>query len=357
MDLVEAMLNSKPDPYTLSNYGYLHRKVEKELESFTGRPSLPLATGTAALQIAVWLHCKPGTRVAIPDFTHVGTLQAVVNAHCIPVLFPCNKTTWQIDPMALQAEHKAYDAVIVVSPFGYRVETEYYDALMRKMRKQVIYDFAGSWGHFPHTANPVCYSLHATKNLSCGEGGVLAVTSPSLKEMAQRTSNFQNLPDRQIYSPYGNNFKIDEYKAAIILAVLLGSLWRERMENKKETLMHYAKEFAASGLHIPQAATIGFPSLCAFEGFPDARAAEVELVQQGIQARAYYPLLSKMDGLKTLPRVGEGSSAMFETVVALPGDVSPPERDRICLAVQKLVIEQRARAKEMEAAKPSSSPA
>jgi dTDP-4-amino-4,6-dideoxygalactose transaminase len=321
---------------TLSNFGPCFDQVVGRLQQFLfSCHPLPVATGTAAIQIAVQTHFRRGSKIAIPDYTHIGTLQAVTAAGCEPVLFPCDRETWTIDLKVLNEHIREMDGVIVVSPFGYQVDFARYDELTRSAKRILIYDLAGGWGMQPATENTVCYSLHATKNFSCGEGGIVCFNKrPDFME-GKRLINFDILPDRSVASPWGTNLKLDELKLAVILAHLDDAeKLTFRTLQKKATLDVYHRELES--VCIPhELHRNGAPSLCVLGGM---KAMELESAckVEGFICKQYYPLLSQMPLLNDIPYI-EKSSPFFQTCLALPSDVSFDEAIEVSIRVKRIL--------------------
>lgn len=332
---VDAFFSKSLDTGQLSNFGPCYEMLVNRLKIRTGMYSLPVVTGTAAIQIAVQTHFSRGARIAIPDYTHVGTLQAVVAAGCTPVLFPVNRSTWTLDLGAVHQDMRSLDGIIVVSPFGYKVDVPYYDDYAAENKKILIYDFAGAWGMKIKTPNTVCYSLHATKNFSCGEGGVVCFRRKTDFFEAKRLSNFDTLPDRTVNSQYGNNLKPDEIKCAIALAHLeMEYRLLTRMDAKKELIDFYQSELKDHCVRMDLHKN-GAPSLCVLGGMK-AHLIESKCTVQGFQSKRYYPLLSGMEGLSEIERHGS-SGPFFETCLALPSDASPEEAEKVVTAIKRIL--------------------
>ncbi len=319
---------------TLSNFGPCFDQVVGRLSQFIPGHSLPVATGTAAIQIAVQTHFRRGSKIAIPDYTHIGTLQAVTAAGCEPVLFPCDRDTWTLDTQVLNEHIREMDGVIVVSPFGYQVDFAKYDEIAYSAKRILIYDLAGGWGMNPETHNTVCYSLHATKNFSCGEGGIVCFNKrPDFME-GKRLINFDILPDRSVASPWGTNLKLDELKLAVILAHLddVEKLTFRTLQ-KKATLDVYHRELES--VCIPhELHRHGAPSLCVLGGMK-AMELEAACKVEGFMCKQYYPLLSQMP-LLNIAYV-EKSSPFFQTCLALPSDVTFDEAVEVSVRVKRIL--------------------
>jgi dTDP-4-amino-4,6-dideoxygalactose transaminase len=318
-----------------SNFGPCHEMLVARLKEKLKTNALPVVSGTAALQVAVATHFKRGSKIAVPDFTHIGTLQAVTQAGCEPVLFPVSRHTWTLDVNSLREHADKVDGVIVVSPFGYQVEVPIYDDICKQEKKILIYDFAGSWGNHPDTKNTVCYSFHATKNFSCGEGGLVCFSKRPDFQEARRLINFDTLGDRTIGSEWGFNFKIDELKCAVILAQLdQDHLVLKRIFHKKAAIDIYQKELReiciSHDLHKE-----GAPSLAVLAGM---KCYEIERGSSLYRfvCKPYYPLLSHMAALVDIPRVGT-SAPYFQTCLALPSDVTPDEAVEISKSIKRIL--------------------
>lgn len=319
----------------LSNFGPCYEMLLTRLKIRTGMYSVPVCTGTAAIQIACQTHFNRGARIAIPDYTHVGTLQAVVAAGCTPVLFPVNRFTWTLDLDAVHKDIRSLDGIIAVSPFGYSIDVPKFDEYASKNKKILIYDFAGGWGLKFKTKNTVCYSLHATKNFSCGEGGIVCFSGKTDFQEAKRLTNFDTLPDRTVNSQYGNNLKPDELKCAIILAHLNAeNQVLIRAEKKRHLIQFYQAELR--DYCIPhELGSYGAPSLCVLGGMK-ADLIESKCNVQGFMAKRYYPLLSEMGGLEEIERHGT-SGPFFRTCLALPSDVDLNEAIQITQSVKRIL--------------------
>lgn len=311
-----------------SNFGPVHEKCILELNKTMGRYCLPVTSGTTAIEVALKVLLPRGARVLLPDFTHSGTILAVVAAGCIPVLGPVDKKTWTLDLEAIARYPSCFDAMIVVSPFGYKVNFQAYEGLAKDLAKPIVYDLAGAWGKFPETLWPVCYSFHATKNFSIGEGGAVTFGCHSELKKAKQLANFGTLPDRSINGLRGGNYKIDEIRAAMILHQLQRHKEiTQRIAAKRSVLSFY--QFELSKYCTPHSlAARGTPSLCVLGGVKKAEKIEQRAAEFGISCKRYYPLLSRMYHLQSVQRIG-ASEEFFENCLALPSDVTKEEMQRV----------------------------
>lgn len=299
-----------------SNFGTLHQQLMNELSAIGAGWALPTTSGTLGLEIALRsLKLKPAARVAIPDFTHSGTLLAAVRADLYPVLVGVDSATWTLMPEMVPENE--VDAVVVVSPFGYPVNFAAWEEWSATTKVPLVYDLAGAWGTFPTTKNPRCYSLHATKNMGIGEGGFVVFSELDQRVAAMRMINFDTLPDRSIGSLDGCNGKMDEIHAAFTLAAL-ERFHRQRVDRRISDRVTLLRFYAAElGAFVP--AGVRTPSLCVLGEMP---AAELEAASDKLGAvfRRYYPLLSRMPACKSVERISVSGDEMGRCV-ALPSDV------------------------------------
>lgn len=343
MKAVMAYFDESLKSGQVSNFGPCHRKLVERLSSHFARFAVVTSTGTNAIRVAVQVSVKRGSRVLVPDYTHSGTLQAVVAAGMTPILCPVSRHTWTIDLKYLIRHCDAYDAFVAVSPFGFPVDFDQYDMLAEKLGKRVIYDLAGGYGMQVMTLNPVCFSAHATKNFSCGEGGFVLFSDRIAAEEARRLTNFGMCPDRSVSTDLADNMKPDDLKCAIMLAQL--DREREVIDRalEKFDLIH-KYQAALDGLIVPHSIHMGnsAPSLCVLSGLP-AEELEAKGPNHGVQMKLYYPLLSEMPGLSQIARLGK-SSVFFRTCLALPSDVTREEFSTVVSVVSALLSKRDARA-------------
>lgn len=216
-----------------SNFGPLVMQLGARMaEHFHTGPGsvIMMSNGTAGLtNIMRALNLPRGTHCILPAWTFMATAAAVIAVGMVPYFVDVDEHTWALDPEAVKAHVKALDgkvsAVMVVAPFGAPIDTLAWDEFTEETGLPVIIDAAAGFDAFsklPHSRprrNPVMISLHATKSLGIGEGGMVISTDTKLIERVQEMSNFGFSAERQIRVP-GTNGKMSEYNAAVGLAAL-----------------------------------------------------------------------------------------------------------------------------------------
>lgn len=157
---------------------------ESEFSAYLGtQHSLLLNSGTNALLLSLLSGgIQPGDEVLIPSYTFVATAAAVVMAGAIPIIVNIDS---QLSMDMAEAESKITDktkAIILVHMDGLAANVEQTIALSQKHKLIFIEDAAqaiggsfreqklGFYGDFG------CFSLNESKNISCGEGGILTTS-------------------------------------------------------------------------------------------------------------------------------------------------------------------------------------
>lgn len=188
---------------------------------------LAMASGTAALHAMMAIHVIRGNSTA-------GGI--LVSAFGFPPILQCN---WKhivrvtdIDPihggpiLPREGDHPPC-AVCLVNPFGYRVDVEYYRVYCDKHGIQLWMDNASTPLHFMPSGKPlseladmVAISLHETKTLGRGEGGLLLVPA-ELESVARRAVNFGYdvtlPPEQRAWHAEASNWRMSDFQAAAIL--------------------------------------------------------------------------------------------------------------------------------------------
>ncbi|MHB8581377.1 MAG: DegT/DnrJ/EryC1/StrS family aminotransferase [Ignavibacteriaceae bacterium] len=186
--------------------------------------------GTVALEVALKA-CKigEGDEVIVPDYTFAATATSVLSVNAIPVFVDIDPSTFCIDPnKIIEAVTPRTKAIIAVHLGGQPSDMDAILQIANKKNLYVIEDAAqahfaewnskkvGSIGHI------AAFSFQSSKNITSGEGGIVVTND---EELAKRSWSYHNSGRRQggewYEHPYlGNNFRMTEFQAAILLAQL-----------------------------------------------------------------------------------------------------------------------------------------
>jgi pyridoxal phosphate-dependent aminotransferase EpsN len=142
------------DTNWLSSVGPNIDAFERELGETVGAHACALASGTAALHLALrLLDVGPGDEVLCPTLTFVATANPIVYQGARPVFVDSERTSWNVDPNALEdaLARKARGgrrpkAIVVVHLFGQSADLDAILELSRRYEVPVIEDAAEALG-------------------------------------------------------------------------------------------------------------------------------------------------------------------------------------------------------------------
>lgn len=221
----------------LSGNGIFTKKCQAYFEQkYCFKKCLLTTSGTDALEMCAMLcNLKPGDEVIIPSFTFVSTALAFLREGAKVVFADCgenlpNITLEAILPLVtaktkvIVVVHYAGIAcdmgpimayanahgLIVVEDAAHAVDSFYYDRPL------------GSIGHLS------AFSFHETKNISCGEGGMLAINDERFISRAEiiwekgtnRAAFFRGMVNKYGWCDMGSSFLPSELNAAYLWAQL-----------------------------------------------------------------------------------------------------------------------------------------
>lgn len=162
-----------------------------------------VSSGTAALQVALRaLDIGPGDEVVLPALTMNATAQAVLQVGATPVFADIDPDTFTLDPAAAAATCSSSTAALLpVHLHGLPADMDMLNSLARRIGVPVVEDAAQAHGAL-YAGQPTgslgaagCFSLHPSKNLpTCGEGGLITTTSPSVHAATLALRNFGERP-------------------------------------------------------------------------------------------------------------------------------------------------------------------
>ena len=157
-----------------------------------GRPVCALASGTAALEIGLKL-AGVGHEVVTTPLSWVATANVVLQAGARPVFVDIDPVTRNIDLERVEhAIGPRTRAILPVYLAGLPVDLDRLYAIAEKHRLRVIEDaaqaFGASWRGTPIGARGdlIAFSFHANKNITCAEGGALALPEESYVALCEK---------------------------------------------------------------------------------------------------------------------------------------------------------------------------
>lgn len=236
-----------------TNFGTLVRSFEGRLaEHFnvSAEEVVTVANGTLGLVAALQAQgVSAGKLCIMPSFTFAATPAAAIAAGLIPYFVDVSRETWALEPaiaeLALREMPGKVAAVIPVSPFGAPVDATVWDAFSVRHGVNVVVDGAGAIDSLRVGRVPSMVSLHATKVLGAGEGGLVVARDAELIARIRRCSNFGLVPWQagKGAQEAGGNYKMSEYTAAVGHASL--DAWPKTRETVLELAAMYREAFDA----------------------------------------------------------------------------------------------------------------
>ncbi len=201
--------------------------VERLEQSFSDLLGLDhvvaVSNGTAAIQAALGaVGLGPGDEVVISPFTFVATLNAALSTGATVRFADISEDDFSMRPDSIQAVlgHRT-KVILPVHLFGQSGAMMDIKSMIEGTSIMIVEDAAQAHGA---TCNdqPVgqwgvgCFSLYATKNLTCGEGGLVATNDI---DVAKHVRAFRNhgMNQRYEYEMVGTNLRLTDLQAALCL--------------------------------------------------------------------------------------------------------------------------------------------
>ncbi len=214
----------------ISSQGPFVRRFENDFAAKTGaRYALAVSNGTVALHLALLaLDIGPGDEVIVPDLTFAATINAVIHAGATPVIVDVDRTSWNIDPLAIAAAITPRTrAIMPVHLYGQPADMDAVLALASQRNLVVIEDAAEAIGaaykgrHCGTIGDAGTFSFFSNKLLTTGEGGMVVFRDAAVAERARRLRDHGMDPARRYWHlEVGYNYRLTNVQAAIGCAQL-----------------------------------------------------------------------------------------------------------------------------------------
>jgi len=221
----------------LSGDGPFCRRVEQRLESLLSSPRVLLTTScTHALELALMaLGIGEGQEVICPSFTFVSTANAILRAGATPVFAEIEESTLGLDPADVARRITSRTgAILPVHYAGVAPDMAALREIASRNDLRIVEDaaqgLAATWqGRALGTIGDAgCFSFHETKNVTCGEGGALALRDPDVARRAEiirekgtnRSAFLRGEVDKYTWVAEGSSYVLSDVLAAILDAQL-----------------------------------------------------------------------------------------------------------------------------------------
>ncbi len=198
--------------------------------------SLLTTSCTDALEMAsILINIQPGDEVIMPSYTFVSTANAFILRGAIIRFADCYSNNPNIDPDQIEPLiNEKTKAIIVVHYAGIACDMDKILAIANKHSLYVIEDAAQAIDS-NYKGKPLgtigdisAFSYHETKNIICGEGGMLVVNNPDFQSRSEiiwekgtnRSAFFRGEVDKYGWVDVGSSFLPSEILAAFLYAQL-----------------------------------------------------------------------------------------------------------------------------------------
>ena len=181
--------------------------------------------GTTALVAAMQaLGVGPGDEVVTTPFSFIATLNAILEAGG-RVRFADIGPDYNIDPAAIEPlVNERTRVVMPVHLYGLPADMAPIVELARRRGLSIVEDAAQSvgatyQGRSVGSFGVGSFSLYGTKNITCGEGGMLTTDDAAVADRLRLLRN-QGMRARYQYEIAGHNYRLTDIQAAIVLPQL-----------------------------------------------------------------------------------------------------------------------------------------
>ena len=216
--------------------------------------------GTTALVLALEiLDLEQGDEVITTPFTFAATLNAIIESGATARFVDIGDDFLMDTDQLGDIINSRTRAIMPVHLYGQMVDmTRLIDSLPNSSGISIVEDAAQAvgakfQGNSAGSYGIGCFSMYATKNVGCGEGGIVTTNDDTLADR-MRTLRNQGMKARYEYVVPGHNYRLTDLHAAVAIPQMehLGELIESRSNNAKFLM----KELAGlEGLILPTSRT------------------------------------------------------------------------------------------------------
>ena len=228
----------------ITNNGFYHKKLEKELCDFLKIDFLSLFTnGTLPLLAAFQALNLTKGEVITTAYSFVATSHSILWNKLEPVFVDVEEETGNMNPDKIEeAISERTVAILPVHVYGNPCNTKKIREIAQKHNLKLIYDAAHAFGvevngrSILEEGDLATLSFHATKVFNTVEGGALICRSPEMKAKIDHLRNF-GFSDDVTVEDAGINSKMDELRSAF--GILSLKLVNEAIEERRKVAGYY----------------------------------------------------------------------------------------------------------------------
>ncbi|HEY2200396.1 MAG TPA: DegT/DnrJ/EryC1/StrS family aminotransferase [Solirubrobacteraceae bacterium] len=280
---------------------------------FAARVGAPLASavssGTAGLHLALRaIGAAVGDEVITSPFSFVASANAVLYEGARPVFADIDPVTLNLDPRAAEAAiTERTKAILPVHIFGYPADMPAFERIAEKHGLAIVEDACEALGArhgdgvpVGGRGHPAVFGFYANKQLTTGEGGMVTLADPAMKERVDSERNQGRAPDMGWldHDRLGFNYRLSDIACALGIAQL--DRLDEMLADRARVAALYREALAGiDGLELPCVDTDGdsrgwFVFVVQLPKGVDRDGTVRTLAEAGIQSKPYLPAIHLM---------------------------------------------------------------
>jgi len=324
------------------------KEFEQRFAAMCGvKHAIAVSSGTTALHIGLLANgIGPGDEVLTTPFSFIATVNAILFTGATPIFVDIEQQTFNLDACLVESLiTPRTKAILPVHLYGHMCDMDKLLAIANQYGLRIIEDACQSvratyQGRYAGSYGTAAFSFYATKNLMCGEGGMITTDDDEVAEQCRMIRN-HGMKRRYYHEMLGYNYRLTDLQAAIGLVQLerLPEFHKKRTSNAsylnsriKTMITPSCKEGYEHGWH---------QYTVRVRKGQDRDQVAHQLREAGIETGIYYPIpihkqcyLEEMCKGLTMPV----SEQMAKEVLSLPVHTQLSEQDleRIVEEVNKL---------------------
>ena len=346
--------------------GPMQERFERAFAEYLGVPdAVAVSSGTAALHLGVRaLGWGPGEEVVTTPFSFVASANCLLYEGVTPVFCDVDPVTLNLDPAAAwEAIGERTAGLLPVDILGYPAAIPALETIAAEGGLGLLEDACEALGAVDaegrsvgSRGNLASFAFYANKQLTTGEGGMLAVSDPELAARLRSERNQGRAPNMEWvdHDRLGFNYRLTEIQAALGIAQLerLARMLADRgraaaLYDERLAELDYgarAGDGDPAGLVLPcgdqgSERRSWFIYAVRLPRGADRDAVVAGLAQREIDAKAYMPSIHLMAHMRERFGFREGQFPVAEDasarLLALPffPAITEAQIDRVCEAV------------------------
>ncbi len=323
--------------------------VDEFEQQFADRHSMmygvAVSSGTAALHCAIKasFHPKPDNCVVVPTMTFAATANAVVMAGGRPIFADVDPFTLLTEPHhiadACGREFAHFGEAVGIVCVDYAGQLSDATDFLALGGLPVVVDACHSVGLRPRKgARAYCYSFHAAKNITTGEGGMILTDDVGIRDECRRLRNHGRIATGEEYGmdqvELGYNYRITDFQCALGLSQLK---WLDGwMARRSEIALAYDESFSGTEV-VPVARSSPSASHLYVVSVPNRSSVRARLDEEGIGTAIHFRPVHQLAYYRTSFQSLPVAERLAESIMSIP--MGPWLRTEDAEAIARRVVE------------------